>query len=88
MQAVVLDCAARCLNPTQTQCWDSFIKRIAGGYKRRGEHYSQLVHAEITEYLQQTVNEFDLIISADTLVNFGDLTNVVKASADCLISNG
>jgi len=58
------------------------------GAKERGDYYSELVHAEITEYLQQTTNEFDLIISADTLVYFGDLIDVVKASADCLGSNG
>ena len=58
------------------------------GARERGDHYSELVHAEITEYLQQTMHEFDLIISADTLVYFGDLADVVTASARCLADRG
>lgn len=58
------------------------------GARERGDHYTELVHGEITEYLQQTNQQFDLIISADTLVYFGDLSEVVKASATCLSDNG
>ena len=58
------------------------------GARERGDHYSELVHAEITEYLLTTTQVFDLIISADTLVYFGDLADVVGASARCLADTG
>ena len=36
--------------------------------------YHALVKAELTEYLRANREAFDLIVSADTLVYFGDLT--------------
>ena len=38
--------------------------------------YDELVEASITDYLTSTSIIFDLIIAADTLVYFGDLTTV------------
>jgi predicted TPR repeat methyltransferase len=50
--------------------------------------YDELCHAELTAYLQAHPNEFDLIISADTIVYFGDLTDVLPAAASALRDGG
>ena len=43
--------------------------------------YDALVKAELTEYLGDHRDAFDLIVSADTLVYFGDLAGVLAAAA-------
>ena len=43
---------------------------------------------ESSEYLRDNREAFDLIVSADTLVYFGDLRNVIAAFAGALRSNG
>jgi predicted TPR repeat methyltransferase len=50
--------------------------------------YHTLVKAELTEYLRANGEAFDVIVSADTLVYFGDLKGVVAATAGALRPNG
>jgi predicted TPR repeat methyltransferase len=50
--------------------------------------YHALVKAELSEYLRDNSEAFDLIVSADTLVYFGDLKGVIAAFAAALRSNG
>jgi predicted TPR repeat methyltransferase len=50
--------------------------------------YDALTKAELTEYLRGSAGAFDLIVSADTLVYFGDLEHVLRAAARALRPNG
>jgi predicted TPR repeat methyltransferase len=50
--------------------------------------YDELVTAEQTEFLHGHRASFDLIVSADTLVYFGDLSEVFAAIAGALRPNG
>jgi predicted TPR repeat methyltransferase len=50
--------------------------------------YRTLVKAELTEYLRDCSEAFDLIVSADTLVYFGPLQGAVSAFARALRPNG
>ena len=50
--------------------------------------YDELVACELTEYLLRSPQSFDLIISADTLVYFGDLVGVTAAAATALRPEG
>jgi predicted TPR repeat methyltransferase len=50
--------------------------------------YHALMKAELTDYLQDNSEAFDLIVSADTLVYFGDLRSVLGAAARALRPNG
>jgi predicted TPR repeat methyltransferase len=50
--------------------------------------YHALVKAELTEYLRDNGEAFDLIVSADTLVYFGELEGVIAAIAGALRPNG
>jgi predicted TPR repeat methyltransferase len=50
--------------------------------------YDALVEGELTEYLKNNTAAFDVIVSADTLVYFGDLEDVVSAAAAALRPNG
>jgi predicted TPR repeat methyltransferase len=50
--------------------------------------YHELVKAELTEYLGDHSEAFDLIVSADTLVYFGDLKGIIAALAGALRPNG
>jgi predicted TPR repeat methyltransferase len=50
--------------------------------------YDALVKAELTTYLRDNREAFDLIVSADTLVYFGDLEDVLAAAAGALRPNG
>jgi len=50
--------------------------------------YDELVRAELTGYLRANRNQFDLIVSADTLVYFGDLKDVFAAVSDALRPDG
>jgi predicted TPR repeat methyltransferase len=62
----------------------------AGMLARAGEKqiYDVLVQAELTEFLRGRVQDVDLIVSADTLVYFGDLTAVADAAAGALRPGG
>lgn len=46
--------------------------------------YHELAQAELTAFLEARPGEFDLIVSADTLVYFGDLTRALRAAAGAL----
>jgi predicted TPR repeat methyltransferase len=50
--------------------------------------YDELVKAELTDYLSSAREAFDLIVSADALVYFGDLEAVLSAAAGALGPNG
>jgi predicted TPR repeat methyltransferase len=50
--------------------------------------YDVLMKAELTEYLRDNREAFDVIVSADTLVYFGDLEGVLGAAAGALRPNG
>ena len=50
--------------------------------------YDDLTKSEVTEYLRDHRDAFDLIVSADTLVYFGDLERVLTAAAGALRRNG
>jgi predicted TPR repeat methyltransferase len=50
--------------------------------------YQALIKAELTEYLRDNLEAFDLIVSADALVYFGDLKGVIAAVAGSLRRNG
>jgi predicted TPR repeat methyltransferase len=55
--------------------------------RKRGLFDALEVH-ELTAFLRANENCFDLIVSADTLVYFGDLTDVVHAAAKALHPGG
>jgi len=50
--------------------------------------YDALFKIELTEYLRDNPHAFDVIVSADTLVYFGALEDVVSAAAAALRPNG
>jgi predicted TPR repeat methyltransferase len=50
--------------------------------------YDELVHGELTAYARGVTAAFDVIVSADTLVYFGALDDVVAAFADALRPGG
>ena len=50
--------------------------------------YDELVRRELTAYLRGYTGAFDLIVSADTLVYFGPLEEVVAAAENALRSRG
>lgn len=50
--------------------------------------YDALMKTDLTEYLRDNSEAFDLIVSADTLVYFGDLKGVLAAAAGALRPNG
>lgn len=57
--------------------------------KARGRGiYDELVKAELTQYLQTQRESYDLVISADTLVYFGVLDEVLPAAAGALRPGG
>jgi predicted TPR repeat methyltransferase len=55
---------------------------------RKRSVYDALVVAELTKYLRQHENTNDLVVSADTLVYFGDLGDVTEAVAKSLHPGG
>jgi predicted TPR repeat methyltransferase len=52
------------------------------------EVYDELVKAELTGFLRASEEAFDLIVSADTLVYFGSLHDVVAAAVHSLRPGG
>jgi predicted TPR repeat methyltransferase len=50
--------------------------------------YDDLVNGELTTYLRDHRGTFDLVVSADTLVYFGDLSAVADAAAHALRPGG
>jgi predicted TPR repeat methyltransferase len=57
-------------------------------HAREKEVYSELVRSELTAYLLDHRNAFDVIVTADTLVYFGALTDVALAAVGALRSGG
>ena len=55
--------------------------------RERG-HYDELCESELCEYLSRSPGAFDTIISADTLIYFGDLSGVFAAAALALRPQG
>ena len=75
-------CAARCSRRMRARLVG---RRSVGAacWRRREERnvYDELVKAELTAYLRDCPGAFDVIVSADTLVYFGALDEVVAAAA-------
>jgi predicted TPR repeat methyltransferase len=73
-----------------------FARRLVGvdlsegmlAHAREKNIYDALIKAELTEYLRDNSKAFDLIVSADTLVYFGDLESVLAAATEALRPNG
>jgi len=64
---------------------------LSTGMLTRAQHkqvYDQLVKAELTQFLMARHEEFDLILSADTLVYFGPLAEVSAAARGALRPGG
>jgi predicted TPR repeat methyltransferase len=57
-------------------------------HAREKHVYDDLVQGELTEYLRIHEDAFDVIISADTLVYFGALDEVIVAAAGALRAGG
>jgi predicted TPR repeat methyltransferase len=55
---------------------------------REKQVYGELLQMELTECLRGRPAAFDVIVSADTLVYFGDLDGVVEAAAGALRNGG
>jgi len=55
---------------------------------REKQLYDELLQVEITEYLRSRRDAFDIIVSADTLVYFGALEEVIAAAAGALRAGG
>ena len=73
-----------------------FARRLTGvdlsagmlALAREKQLYDELVQAELTEFLLGRARDFDVIVSADALVYFGDLTPVLAAAARALRPGG
>ena len=64
---------------------------LSGGmleHARRKDIYTDLAQAELTEFLCNQRQAFDIIVSADTLVYFGDLRPFCRAAAGALRRSG
>jgi predicted TPR repeat methyltransferase len=59
---------------------------VAKARERGG--YDELAIAELTGFLRQRPQAFDLVVSADTLVYFGDLSQVIPAARAALRPRG
>ena len=57
-------------------------------HARRKNIYTDLVQAELTEFLGTQHQTFDVIVSADTLVYFGDLRPFCRVAAAALRRSG
>lgn len=73
-----------------------FARRLTGvdlstgmlALAREKQLYDELVQAELTEFLRGRAQAFDVIVSADALVYFGDLAPVLTAAARALRPGG
>ena len=73
-----------------------FARRLVGvdlsegmlAHARRKNVYHALIKAELAQYVGASSETFDLIVSADTLVYFGDLTHVIAAFTRALRPHG
>jgi predicted TPR repeat methyltransferase len=62
-------------------------ERMMAQARTRGV-YDELVKGELTAYLRNSPGSFDVIVSADTLVYFGPLEDVIQAAAAALRPGG
>lgn len=58
------------------------------GQARPKALYDELIEAELTQYLQQHPDSYDVIVSADTLCYFGRLDAAIAAAAGALRAGG
>jgi predicted TPR repeat methyltransferase len=73
-----------------------YVRRLTGvdlsagmlAHAKEKNVYDELLKVELTEYLRQSAGAFDLILSADTLVYFGGLEEVMTAAAGALRPGG
>ena len=95
---------SRCLDVLDAGCGTGlcgpiiapFARRLLGvdlsqgmlAHAKEKNVYDGLTKSELTEYLRDHGESFDLIVSADTLVYFGDLTGVIAALSGALRPNG
>lgn len=61
-------------------------KMLAKAFGR--QVYEELIEAELVAYLEQRSSAFDLIVSADTLVYFGELGPFLRAAKTALSAGG
>jgi predicted TPR repeat methyltransferase len=64
---------------------------LSAGMIRRAEtrgNYDELTVTEITQYLAEHPAQFDLMVSADTLVYFGELSEICQKAWHSLRSGG
>lgn len=64
---------------------------LSGGMVEKARQrggYDELAVAELTAFLQQRPGYYDVVLSADTLVYFGDLSEVLQAAHDALRPGG
>jgi predicted TPR repeat methyltransferase len=64
------------------------LEQARGRQLRTGKVYDDLETAELTAYMHAHAGAFDLIVSADTLVYFGDLGPAAAAAATALRPGG
>lgn len=55
---------------------------------RARELYDQLIRCELTAFLNDSDRAYDIIVSIDTLVYFGDLGSVIAAANRALVTGG
>jgi predicted TPR repeat methyltransferase len=75
---------------------EPYARRLVGvdlsermlAHARERDVYDELLKGELTEYLSGLGAELDVIVSADTLVYFGPLEDVVAAAANALRLGG
>jgi predicted TPR repeat methyltransferase len=73
-----------------------FARRLAGvdlspgmlAKARERGGYDELFEAELTEFMSRAPGSYDVIVSADTLVYFGDLRQVIASAAAALRPQG
>ena len=88
MRGAVPGCADPSCRPTRGGSSAWIFSEGMLSHAREKHFYDELVRAELTEYLRANQNQFDLIVSADTLVYFGDLQAVFAALSAALRPNG
>ena len=74
---------------TGKELWSTVLPQTeTAGISIQPQVYDDLVKCELTSYLRDSPGTFDVIVSADTLVYFGPLDDVVVAAARALRGGG
>ena len=81
-------CAARSSRPYARRLTGVDLSAGMLAQAKEKQVYDELLKAELTGYLRDQPDAFDLIVSADTLVYFGALDEVVAAAAGALRPDG